>query len=184
MTERELLPGEFLILAELRLGPRHGYEIARCIQQDGLADVTRIEQNLLYAYLKNLEKRALIEGREERVGAHPPRRIFHLTPSGVIAVDEWLRRPVERMREVRLDFMLKIYFLHRLDPDAERELLRVQLDVIHAYFDRVTERLSKAPATGFEQLVLGSKASAAFATRQWLQEYAVEQGAVPAEVPA
>jgi PadR family transcriptional regulator AphA len=175
MTERELLPGEYLLLAELRLGPRHGYELARSIEQGGLADVTRIEQNLLYAYLKTLERRGLIQGREVRVGAHPPRRVFHLTPEGETVVDIWLHRPVERLREVRLDFMLKLYYLHQLDPAGELELLRAQIETVQAYIDRVAAQLAAAGPTGFPRLVLGSKASAASATLEWLREYVVEQ---------
>jgi len=174
MEERDLLPGEWAVLAMLRLGPNHGYEIARCLQQDGLADVTWIEHSLLYAYLKTLERRGFITGREMRVGAHPPRRVFELTSPGETAVDAWLRRPVERLREVRLDFMLKLYFLHHLDPAAERNLLRAQIENVEGYVDRVAARLSATGSHGFERLVLGSKASAASATLGWLRGYAME----------
>ena len=164
----------------LRLSPKHGYEIARSLQQDGLPDVTWIEQNVLYSYLKTLESRGLIAGHEERPGSHPPRRVFQLTPKGEEVVDAWLRRPVERLREVRLEFMLKLYFLHRLDGAAERELLNAQLASLDGYIDRIAGRLSAANSHGFERLVLGSKASAASATRGWLQGYAMELGALPA----
>jgi PadR family transcriptional regulator AphA len=170
MEPRELLPGEYAVLAMLRLGPKHGYEIARCLQRDGLADVTRVEQNLLYAYLKKLDRRQLIAGQEVRDGAHPPRRIFHLTAEGESVVDGWLHRPVERLREVRLDFMLKIYFLHQLDPGGERQLLRAQVEACQAYVARIAARLPGC-AAGFERLVLGSKLSAAEATLHWLIEH-------------
>ncbi len=174
MAERELLAGEWLVLGMLRLRPRYGYEIARALELDGLADVTRIEQNLLYSYLKTLEKRGLIAGHEVRVGAYPPRKVFELTGAGEAAVDAWMRQPVERLREVRLEFMLKLYFLHAIDPKAERTLLDQQIDSIGAYIERVSARLAVAPPRGFERLVLGSKASAAEATLAWLRSYARE----------
>ena len=180
MTRRELLPGEYAVLAMLKLGPKHGYEMARFMDRDGLPDVTRIEQSLLYANLKNLERRDLIAGCEVRAGAHPPRRVFHLTPPGEVIVDEWLRQPVERLREVRLDFMLKLYFLHRLDPVAERVLLRAQIGACEGYRDRVVEQLARGEPTGFQRLVLGSKASGAIATLEWLRAYEAELDEVQA----
>jgi len=176
MAERDLLSGEWAVLGMLRLGPRHGYEIARALEQDGLPDVTRIEENLLYSYLKTLDRRGLIAGHEVRVGAYPPRRVFELTAAGAAAVDGWLRQPVDRLREVRLEFMLKLYFLHRLDPAAEKVLLGRQIEAVGAYIDRVAARLSVAPAQGFERLVLGSKVTAAEATLTWLRAYARELG--------
>lgn len=180
MATRELLPGEYAILAMLRLGPKHGYEMARFLERDGLPDVTRVEQSLLYAYLKNVERRGLIAGEEARVGLNPPRRVFHLTEQGEALVDIWLRRPVARLREVRLDFMLKLYFLHQIDPAAEPGLLRGQIASCEAYLERVWSRLPGAEA-GFERLVLGSKASAAEATLAWLRDYAAELDAVRPE---
>ncbi len=180
MAARELLPGEYAILAMLRLGPKHGYEMARFLEHDGLPDVTRVEQSLLYAYLKNLDRRGLIAGEEVRAGLSPPRRVFHLTEQGEALVDDWLRRPVARLREVRLDFMLKLYFLHRIEPAAEPGLLRGQIAACEAYRERVAARLPGAE-TGFERLVLGSKASAAEATLGWLRAHAAELDAARRE---
>lgn len=183
MAERELLAGEWAVLGMLRLAPQHGYEIARALDQDGLPDVTRVEQNLLYAYLKTLEKRELIAGHEVRVGAYPPRRVFELTAAGRGEIDAWLRRAVHRLREVRLEFMLKLYFLHQLDAEAERALLEEQIEVVEAYVDRFSARLAVAPSHGFERLVLGSKVSAAEATLAWLQSYARELREAVSSVP-
>ncbi len=179
---RELATGEYTVLAMLRLGPKHGYEMARFMERDGLPDVIRLEQSLLYANLKNLERRGLIEGCEQRTGAHPPRRVFHLTPAGEVLVDAWLRAPSERMRDVRLDFLLKLYFLHRIDAAAEAALLEQQIAACQVYRSRVVAQIAHTEPTGFQKLVLGSKASAAIATLSWLQEYADELIATKHEI--
>jgi len=169
MAVRELTVNEYAILSLLRLlGPMHGYQMARWFEQD-LAEVCPIEQSALYAYLKNLEQRGLVSWREVRVGQHPPRKIFQLTASGSDDVDAWLRKPVERMRDVKLDFLLKLYFLHLLDPAQELVLLWAQVDACDVYRDRMSARLNDA--TGFERLVLRSKIAAANSTSDWLRAY-------------
>lgn len=172
MALRELAVNEFAILALLRLhGPMHGYQMARWFEQD-LAEVCPIEQSALYAYLKVLEQRDLVSWREVRIGKHPPRKIFELTSPGEDEVDGWLRRPVERMREVKLDFLLKLYFLHLLDPAEELSLLVGQVRACDIYRDNICERMEKA--AGFERLVLRSKIAAANATSEWLRAYRLE----------
>lgn len=169
MATRELTVNEFAILALLRLhGPMHGYQMARWFEQD-LADVCPIEQSALYAYLKALEQREFVAWREARIGKAPPRKIFELRAAGEDEVDGWLRRPVERMREVKLDFLLKLYFLHLLDPAGEQCLLAAQVAACDAYRTRICERMEDA--TGFARLVLRSKMAAANATRDWLLAY-------------
>lgn len=169
MAVRGLTVNEFAILALLRLlGPTHGYQMARWFEQD-LAEVCPIEQSALYAYLKNLEQRELVSWREVRLGQHPPRKIFQLTVPGESEVDVWLRKPVERMREVKRDLLLKLYFLHLLEPAHELVLLWAQIDACDAYRARIAGRLNDA--TGFERLVLRSKIAAANSTADWLRAY-------------
>lgn len=172
MQGRPLLPGELSVLALLRDGPMHGYEMARCFERDDLAEVCPVEQSLLYTYLRNIEDRELVTWQEAREGKRPPRKVYTLTDAGRRAVDTWLNEPVERMRQVRLEFLLKLYFLHHSDVRAELALLRRQLAVCEAYRRRLDERANCTE--GFPRLVAHSKLSAAEATIGWLQSYAAE----------
>lgn len=167
---RRLLPGESALLGLLRIRPMHGYEMARYFERDDLADVCPIEQSLLYTYLRNLEVRGLIAWSEERVGLRPPRKRYELTPAGREAVDAWLSEPAERLRDVRLEFLVKVYVLHHVDSAAERSLVLRQVETCEAYRARLAERLSRA-GSDFARLVAGSKLSAAEATIRWLRDY-------------
>lgn len=172
MPTRDLLPGEFIVLGLLRLRPMHAYEMARMFESEGLDEVCPVEQSMLYTYVRNIEERGLIAYQETRVGRRPPRKIYELTEGGLAEVNAWLGETVERMREVRLDFLLKLYFLHLLDPESERILLARQVAVCEAYGERLSAKV--AASEGFERLVAQSKASAAEATSRWLREYAWE----------
>ena len=169
MTERPLLAGEQMVLALLSLRPMHGYEMVSFVDGEGLAAVCPVEQSTLYTYLRNLEARALVEWTEERVGSRPPRKTYRLTDSGREAISDWLRRPVERMREVRLEFLLKLFFLQRTDGVALRTLVEEQVRVCERYLAGLAVQEGQG---GFERLVADSKRSAAEATLGWLRAYA------------
>ncbi len=167
---RELLPAESAVLALLRTRPMYGYEMARYFEGEDLREVCPIEQGSLYTYLRNLEGRALVTWREEREGLRPPRKRFALTSEGEAVVDRWLREPVERLREVRFELLVKLYVLHLVDAGAEAVLVRDQLRVCEAYRDRATERVARK-GDGFSRLVAQSKLSAAEATVAWLRDH-------------
>jgi DNA-binding PadR family transcriptional regulator len=180
--QRELLTGEYAVLGLLALRPMHGYEMARFFDRDDLAEVCPLEQSLLYTYIRNVEERAFVAWTEQRVGLRPPRKIYHLTPPGRAHLEAWLEAPVQRMRQVRLEFLLKLYFLHHLDPAAERALLHAQIAVCEAYRERLELRVQDE--SGFERLVALSKATAAEATANWLIRYQTELQHEPAGVDA
>lgn len=183
MLDRKLLPGEFAVLGLLGLRPMHGYEMARYFDRDDLAEVCPIDQSLLYTYVRNVEERGLVAWTETRVGLRPPRKVYHLTPGGRESLDAWLETPVERLREVRLDLLLKLYFLHQTDPDRERALLSAQILVCKMYRANVEARLEAA--SGFARLVAASRAAAARATVAWLVDHqrALTSGTGPAVAP-
>lgn len=171
MSERQLLPGEYAVLGVLLFRPMHGYEIACYLAAEGLDAVCPVEQSTLYTYLRNVEARGLVSWTEERVGLRPPRKTYALSESGQALVHDWLRRPVERMREVRLDFLLKLFFLNLTDPQSMARLLAEQIAVCEAYLAHIRQSEADSP---FRRLVAQSKTSAAEATLGWLQSYAVE----------
>ncbi|MGB4862719.1 MAG: PadR family transcriptional regulator [Tepidiformaceae bacterium] len=170
MTTRELLPGEFAVLGLLRTQPMHGYEMARYFDRDELSEVCPIEQSLLYTYVRNIEERGLVRWSEVRVGLRPPRKLYELSDSGRTQVETWLDTPVQRLREVRFEFLLKLYFLHARDLAREQALLAKQIAICEDYRERLAVR--EAESRGFPNLVAASKRSGAEATLNWLQEYA------------
>ncbi|MDO9445999.1 MAG: PadR family transcriptional regulator [Dehalococcoidia bacterium] len=172
--DRPLLPGEFAVLGLLALEPRHGYELARAFSAPPLSEVCPVEPSLLYAYLRSLERRALVDWEEVRVGNRPPRKTYEPSEAGWEALRGWLRAPVTRMREVRLDLLLKLYLLRLLDPAGEPRLVARQIEACAAY--EQDARAHAEAAEGFSRVVWESKWRAAEATRGWLVAYTPASG--------
>lgn len=171
MNDRALLPGEYAVLSLLAVRPMHGYEMVCFLGDEGLDAVCPVEQSTLYTYLRNVEARGLVTWTEERVGNRPPRKTYALSPQGATVIQEWLRKPVERMREVRLEFLLKLFFLNLTDRPAMKRLLSAQIGACETYLAQTRAARAESP---FRRLVALSKISAAEATLGWLKSYAYE----------
>jgi len=83
MLDRELKRGstEMLILALVEERPRHGYEIAKLIEQRS-EGVLQFHAASLYPLLYRMEKRGLISGRWVEKAGQRRRRFYKLTVSG------------------------------------------------------------------------------------------------------
>jgi hypothetical protein len=106
------------------------------------------------------------------VGARPPRKVFSLADDAEAFFLDWLRRPVARMREVRLDFLLKLYFAQQLGAAEAKALVKAQLSACQDYLERQKRHAQDADPASFESLVLESKLTAAESIVAWLSRIA------------
>lgn len=172
MDDRDLLPGEYAALGLLAIEPAHGYELHRRWQASSLAEVLSLEQSVLYGYLRVLDRRGFLDWEEHRVGNRPVRRIYSPSEEGWTHLRAWLRTPVHRLRQVRLDLLLKLYVSHLLDPRAEAALLDRQVEVCERILDGARAALAEAgEPSKFSVLFQRSHASAAEAALVWLRGY-------------
>ena len=80
---REMKKGsaELLVLSAIEARPRHGYDIARRIEQRSQGEVT-FHAASLYPLLYRLEKRGWIAGRWTERPGERRRRLYRLTAAG------------------------------------------------------------------------------------------------------
>jgi DNA-binding PadR family transcriptional regulator len=172
VREEPLTPVQYAILGLLRTQAAHGYELQRSFMEGSdLAGVVHVEQASLYAALKDLAARGVIEGTETREGNRPPRTVYALTRRGERVLDHWMRTPVERLRQVRLDFLLKVYFARKRSDAAVRALVDTQIATCHRYLADLEAHASELAPESFAYLVTQSRTSAARSTLEWLREY-------------
>lgn len=171
-TKTYLTPAEYAVLGLLRQRPAYGYELQRQLSGgQGLGRVCPVEPAMVYAILKSLSGLELIDGEWDN-SSYPPRAVYAATTEGDATFQRWLRQPVGRMREVRLDFMVKLYFL--LEEDEERfearGLIEEQLGVCESYARDIEREIAGVGEASFDALALGAKLSAAKLTSAWLTD--------------
>jgi DNA-binding PadR family transcriptional regulator len=167
-------PAEYAILGLLESRPMHGYELFQQFQSGILRKIVHLEMSQMYAFLKKLERLEYIEAELEPQGVRPPRKIFHLTEPGRNIFLEWLITPVERPREIRVLFLLKLYFVQRIIPEQTPRLIDREVIACRKFLDHLeAQRLPDARTsdTAFlDHVVLRSRIHQTRALLDWLCE--------------
>jgi DNA-binding PadR family transcriptional regulator len=183
-TKTYISPSEYAVLGLLRQRPAYGYELQRQFSGDrGLGRVCRVEPAMVYAILKSLSGLELIDGEWDN-SVYPPKAVYATTAEGEAAFERWLRAPVARMREVRLHFLVKLYFALQEDRGLACDLVEAQIEACRAYEEDVAKERASVEAGSFDEIVLLSKASAGRLTREWLEEALVVLERPKTEAPA
>ncbi len=163
-----LTPAEYAILGLVRRRPTYGYELKQHLSGSrGLGRVCPVEPAMVYAILKSLSGLELIDGEWDN-STYPPRAIYSATDAGDLEFQRWLRRPVGRMREIRSDFLIKLYFLVDEDVEQAKELILSQIEVCREYAQGI-ESEREDDTSFFDAMVLDSKSSAVRITQEWLE---------------
>jgi DNA-binding PadR family transcriptional regulator len=134
-----LLLGEWACLGILAASPSHGYDVAARLSPTGdVGRVWTLSRPLTYRALDQLVQRGLAEvAGEERGTAGGNRTILRPTRSGRAKLRRWLHEPVQHLRDVRGELMVKLLLCDANGLDATA-LLRAQ----QAAFTPVAERLA------------------------------------------
>lgn len=171
-------PAEYALLGLLAEQPMHGYELFQRFQSEVLGQIVHVEMSQLYAFLKKLEQLGLLTADLEPQGARPPRKVYRLTQAGSTLFRQWLTTPVERPRDIRILFLLKLSFVQRQFPDQMPALLEQEITACQHFLAALEEQRRgevsmRDPAT-FDQVVLSSRIYQTRALLAWLHELRAE----------
>lgn len=160
---------EHALLGFVREEALHGYEIYRRLgEADGPGLVWRIKQSQLYALLGRLEADGYLSASHEPQPARPARKVYQLTDAGRAAFEQWLAAPVAHGRQLRLDFLLKLYFAQRAGGPAARDLIAAQRAVCRRWL-AAAERAAVAESP-YTRLVQTFRAGQIEAMLAWLDQ--------------
>ena len=149
----------------------HGYDLSRQFSHGALGEIIRLEPGMLYHHLKKLDRYHLITTEIERQADRPDRQIHTLTPAGREALDHWLQEPVHATREIRLDFLLKLFFTRRLAPGRLAALIAEQRAVLADLLDSLTTQMegtTARPEDAERRMVLRLRLAQTEAALAWL----------------
>ena len=162
----------------------HGYEMFQQVQTSTLGEIVHVEMSQLYAFLKKLEKMGYIEGKMEAQGLRPPRKVLQLTATGQEVFMLWLTQPVEKPRDIRILFLIKLYFVQRYLPKQLIYLVDQQVLACERFLEHLEgkqhangESRHHADGTFLDHVVLRSRIYQTRSLLDWLRELQTELAA-------
>jgi DNA-binding PadR family transcriptional regulator len=176
--ERRLSLTEGLVLCLVSEGPTYGLILARLLAPDGsLGQIWSVPKGVVYYTLQQLELLGLIRMTpEQRAGSGRARSFCEITPAGLAAAEAWLRMPVDHVRDVRSELMVKLALHNRTGSDS-RPLVRAQLARLAPAAIALEDRLRTA--SGFERTMVLWRHEAMTVTMQFLTALAARRRRTP-----
>jgi DNA-binding PadR family transcriptional regulator len=122
---------EYAVLGLLAEGPTHGFAISKALQPDtDIGRVITVRRPLVYRALDRLVDAGLAAPDHTEPGdAGPNREIHRATRAGSRRLDSWLDSPVAHVRDMRIEFQLKLALHQRLGR-SPLELVALQRRVL------------------------------------------------------
>ncbi len=150
--------------------PTHGWAVTRELDADGaLGRVWTVPRAVVYRSIATLLSKGLIEEYGAVPGGRGPQRtIVRVTPSGRAALRRWLERPVDHVRDVRSEFLVKLALLDRSGRSRDA-LVQRQLEQLAPVFAGLRKRTRDG---GFDGVLADWRRESALAVQRFLEALA------------
>lgn len=115
MIQPRMSVTEFAVLGVLAEGPSHGFAVSKLLNHEAnLGRVFTVRRPLVYRALDRLVETGHAEAVSTEKGDAGPNRVIHrITPQGRRRLRRWLGQPVSHVRDLRIEFLLKLALLRR-----------------------------------------------------------------------
>lgn len=115
---------EIAVLALLREAPMHPYQMQRLLHLRHKDELLALKRGSLYHAIRRLAREGLIEVEKTvREGNRPERTSYRLTPAGLKAFLDGLRKVLATPRRESSECMAAMSFLVHLNPPEARQFL-------------------------------------------------------------
>lgn len=107
---------EASILGLLYEEPQYGYQLEKTIEGWGMRNWTQIGFSSIYYVLKKLEKKELVSSKMEKVEGKPSRKVFTITDTGKVAMEEKIRDLLSWNKKLISPIDLGLAYMNYLEP--------------------------------------------------------------------
>lgn len=168
MDNQSQFPLKQALLGFLMQEPVHGYALHRRAE-DELGRIWYVGISNVYGILRGLEQAGQVESTLSPQENRPPRKVYRITPAGREGFLDWVRQPVPAIRDMRVEFLAKLYFFHTLHLEGVEELIAAQEAICRKQIERLEQRAGKCAQGDFHRLVLEFRRRRTKASLDWLQ---------------
>lgn len=174
MSPRQQAPlsTEYILLGLAARGPVHGYDLHKKLGAlDGLSAIWSVKQSQVYALLDKLENMGYLQGEAVPGTAAVQRKQYRLTAAGRQAFEVWMTSAALHPREMRQEFLARLYFASQTGATITRQLIDAQYAACRAWQENVRAALEDgAELENFQRVVTAYRLSQINAMLDWLDQ--------------
>lgn len=171
MSPRQAVPlqMEYVILGLATRKPIYGYELLQeWREKHHLDQVWKIKPGVLYAALEKLEQQRFLTSTQVPSPASPPRKEYRITRVGEAAFRQWASEPVAAPREIRQEFLSKLFFADDLGRECFADLVRAQQNISQKWLETLHEQVGQGDA--FSERLLQFRIRQVQGILEWLDQ--------------
>jgi DNA-binding PadR family transcriptional regulator len=167
---------EYILLGFLCQGPIHGYDLYKKISNfEGISLVWHIKQSQLYALLDKLAEDGLLTSNMVPGEVHLMRKEYQVTPVGRQSFLAWVISPVSHGRDMRQEFLAKLFFAQKSGFEISLELIEEQKAVCAEWLASLHISYSKTTnEQHYERMIFQYRISQTLAMLEWLDDCRAE----------
>ena len=162
------LSPEYALLGILMTGPKHGYEMHSYFSSH-MDQFWRLSMSQIYALLKRMEKNGVVISKSEWQNNRPPKKIFSITQTGKESFLNWVYSPVNHVRNLRIEFMAKLFFIKELKLKRVTDIIDKQIAILRETLHLLQHPKEKT-MDEFQKALHSFKISQATSAIEWLKE--------------
>jgi DNA-binding PadR family transcriptional regulator len=132
MTKNELV-----VLGLLSEKPMYGYQLHQEIERTEMEHWAQVNLASMYNTLNRLQKEKLIEGKEEKPGKMPERKVYHITPKGKERLGELVEMALNEQKMPQDDFVVGVAFLQTLSRNKILNALSKRREQLKKVIQRI-----------------------------------------------
>jgi len=174
---------EYILLGFLYQSRIHGYDLYKKISNfKGISLIWHIKQSQLYALLEKLEEEGLLTSKMVPGEAYLMRKEFQITPIGKQTFSTWITSPVRHGRDMRQEFLAKLYFAQKSGIDIYMKLIEDQTTICTEWLSNLQTSYSKITDEQlYERTIFQYRISQTQAMIEWLDYCHTEIQVVPSQ---
>ena len=132
--QKEPITYEHALLGFLVESPMHAYALHVALVQSPLGAVWHLKQSACYAMIARLAEEDMVDtgsGDDAR-----GKRVLTITPHGYACFRQWCITPVPHPRDMRIEFLAKLYFATAIAVSERQTLIAAQQQRIAYWYPK------------------------------------------------
>lgn len=150
--------------------PNYGYELYKHISNEtSFFKIWHLKQSQFYGFLERLYIEGFLTQQMITGGQYPDRKLFTITPVGSKQLENWITIPVKRGREMRQEFIAKLFIARNYFEETIEVLVNNQRLLCSQWLEEQDEYL-RNEEDQFQKLLIDYRKKQIQAMMDWLDE--------------